>query len=385
MDRSCAHVTQPPSNCKGGLKNTKRWTCSCWLAKGDGRGTGPEQARAAALALATQERMLALCGLPRLARRASSEVGEFSLPCAPNGSPLCPAGLYSKTCLAIRSENCQAAAPAAALATQAPLLPMCSVSCAQRHSIAPGGAAQQGNLCQLAQAQLLSSSTSLTCQCSSWCCCSATHQAPLLPRCSMLCAAEKAECEMGKLVQSAHAHVPFSVSGRGEARAGLTVEVLRRKKSSTRRRRSRPQPALYTGRFLERMRVFKACPLWGPWLRSTVYGLRRPYSFWATSIQSQHLLYGLLKPQGMGWRPETTHLGGLLLGDDSCVTRDDALVLKEVPGLGASLDCASALRRSLHPPSLQCTLPSWQLTARHGLQLRPRRGDRKDGLTVLRR
>lgn len=87
----------------------------------------------------------------------------------------------------------------------------------------------------------------------------------------------------------------------------------------------------------------------------------------------------------MGWRPVTTHLGGFLRGDDSCVTRDDALVLKEVLGLGASLDCASAPRRSLHPPSLQCTRPSWQLTARHGLQLRPRRGDRKDGLTVLRR
>ena len=67
---------------------------------------------------------------------------------------------------------------------------------------------------------------------------------------------------MGKLVQSAHAHVPFSMSPGGDAaRAGLTVEVLRRKKSSTRRRRSRPQPALYTGRFLERMLVFKACLL----------------------------------------------------------------------------------------------------------------------------
>ena len=63
---------------------------------------------------------------------------------------------------------------------------------------------------------------------------------------------------MGKLVQSAHVHVPFSMSGRGvAARAGLTVEVLRRRKSSTRRRRSRPQPALYTGRLLEQMLVFK--------------------------------------------------------------------------------------------------------------------------------
>lgn len=78
----------------------------------------------------------------------------------------------------------------------------------------------------------------------------------------MLCTAEKAECEMGKLVQSTHAHVPFSMSPGGDAaRAGLTVEVLRRKKSSTRRRRSRPQPALYTGRFLERMLVFKASHL----------------------------------------------------------------------------------------------------------------------------
>ena len=99
MDRLCAHVTQPPGplNCKRGLIHTKRWTCSCWLAKGDGRGTGPEQARAAALGLATQALMLALCSLLRLARRASSDVGELSLPCAPSGSPLCPVGLHSNT------------------------------------------------------------------------------------------------------------------------------------------------------------------------------------------------------------------------------------------------------------------------------------------------
>ena len=79
------------------LIHTRRCTCSCWLAKGDGRGTGPEQATAAALALAAQDRMLALCALLRLARRASSDVGELSLPCAPSGSPLCPVGLHSMT------------------------------------------------------------------------------------------------------------------------------------------------------------------------------------------------------------------------------------------------------------------------------------------------
>ena len=83
--------------------HTRPCTCSCWLAKGDGRGTGPEQATAAALALATQARMLALCGLLRLARSASSDVGELSLPCAPSGSPLCPVGLHSKISPATQS------------------------------------------------------------------------------------------------------------------------------------------------------------------------------------------------------------------------------------------------------------------------------------------
>ena len=106
-------------------------------------------------------------------------------------------------------------------------------------------------------------------------------------------------------------------------------------------------------------------------------------NFCAAAVQSQHLkvYQGHGKSHG---HPEAAHLpvGGLLRGDDSCVTRDDALVLKEVPGLGASLDCASAPRRSLHPPSLQRTLPSWPLTAPRSLKLRPHRGDTIDGLAV---
>ena len=92
MYRSCTHVAQRPSDCNGWLIHTRRCTCSCWLAKGDGRGTGPEQATAAALALATQDCMLLLCSLLRLARRASSDVGELSLPCAPRGTPNAPSG-----------------------------------------------------------------------------------------------------------------------------------------------------------------------------------------------------------------------------------------------------------------------------------------------------
>ena len=62
---------------------------------------------------------------------------------------------------------------------------------------------------------------------------------------------------MSKLVQSAHVHAPFSTSAGGDAAsAGLTVEVLRRRKSSTRRRRSRPLPALYIGKSLVGMLAF---------------------------------------------------------------------------------------------------------------------------------
>ena len=60
------------------------------------------------------------------------------------------------------------------------------------------------------------------------------------------------------------------------------------------------------------------------------------------------------------------------------MARDDVLVLKEVPGLGASLDCASTPRRSLHPPSLQRT-PT--VMAAHGSsqpEAVPHREDRKD-------
>ena len=81
------------------------------------------------------------------------------------------------------------------------------------------------------------------------------------------------------------------------------------------------------------------------------------FDFYAAASQSQHVK--VYQGHGKaGEHPEASYLpvGSLLRGDDSCVTRDDALVLKEVPGLGPSLDCASAPRRSLHPPSLHRTL-----------------------------